>query len=165
MIALNSCGYIPSAKHSRTVVGESISTSVIISSVDPENSVIIKDGIDSAINEIFHTSLVSKKYSNTHLTIRMSNPSYAPIQYDEDGFIVSYRTKVLLRISRNTKGKDTKNYTVSGTFDFSITPNAIISDKQRFDAINFSSSKAIKSFVSQVSAEGARIKKELESKD
>lgn len=158
LLFLNGCGYSPSAKHSRAVVGENISTSVIISLVDPENSVIIKDGVDSAIIEVFHASLTTKAFSTTHLTVKLSNPSYEPIQYDADGFVVSYRTTVNLRITRSTNGEDSKDYNVRGTFDFSITPNAIISDKQRFDAIKFSSTKAIKSFVAQVSAEGARSK-------
>ena len=156
LLFISGCGYIPSAKYSRAVVGENISTSVIISLVDPENSVIIKDGVDSAIIEVFHASLTTKALSTTHLTVKLSNPSYTPIQYDVDGFVVSYRTTVNLRITRSTNGEDSKDYNVRGTFDFSITPNAIISDKQRFDAIKFSSTKAIKSFVAQVSAEGAR---------
>lgn len=158
LLFINGCGYIPSAKHSRAVVGENISTSVIISLVDPENSVIIKDGVDAAIIEVFHASLTTKAFATTHLTVALSNPSYEPIQYDVDGFVVSYRTTVNLRITRSTNGEDSKDYNVRGTFDFSITPNAIISDKQRFDAIKFSSTKAIKSFVAQVSAEGARTK-------
>lgn len=160
MLLVSGCGYIPSAKHSRAVVGQSISTSVIISLVDPENTVIIKDGVDAAIIEVFHASLTTKSQSQTHLTVKLSNPSYSPIQYDADGFVVSYRTTVSLGITRSTKGEDSKNYTARGTYDFSITPNAIISDKQRFDAIKFSSSKAIRSFVAQVSAEGARNKLE-----
>ncbi|MDQ7045488.1 MAG: hypothetical protein Q9M32_06210 [Sulfurimonas sp.] len=159
MLLLTGCGYTPSAKHSRAVVGEKISTSIVISMVDPENTVIIKDGVDAAVIEVFHASLVSKVESTTHLTLTLSNPSYAPIQYDADGFVVSYRTTINLGITRSTQGEDSKNYNARGTYDFSIRANAIISDKQRFDAIKFSASKAIKSFVAQVSAEGARTKR------
>ncbi|PHQ92813.1 MAG: hypothetical protein COB42_00300 [Sulfurimonas sp.] len=165
LVLLNGCGYIPSAKHSRAVVGQSISTSVIISLVDPENTVIIKDGVDAAVIEVFHASLTTRAFSQTHLSIKLSNPSYSPIQYDANGFIVSYRTTVNLKITRSTKGEDSKNYRARGTYDFAITPNAIISDKQRFDAIKFGATKAIKSFVAQVSAEGARAKKSLNSKE
>jgi hypothetical protein len=156
MLLVHGCGYIPSAKYSRAVVGENISTSVVISAIDPENTVIIKDAVDSAIIEVFHASLVSKENSNTHLVLSLGNPSYSAIQYDSDGFIIAYRTRISLSILRNTEGEDTKSYSASGTYDFSVTANAIISDKQRFDAIKFSSVKAIRSFVAQVSSEGAR---------
>lgn len=159
VLLLTSCGYKPSAKFARGVVGEKISTSVHMSLVDPENTVIIKDALDLAIIEVFHASLVSKKESKTHLNIRLSNPSYAPIQYDSDGFIVSYRTTIRLLIKRTT-GNQEKSYAAIGTYDFSVTPNSIISDQQRFDAIKFSAIKAIRSFLSQISAEGARAKKQ-----
>ena len=161
MLMFSACGYSPSAKHSRAVVGESISTSVVISAVDPENTVIIKDSVDAAVIQVFHASLVPKEFSQTHLVLSLSNPSYSPIQYDTNGFVVAYRTTVNLSIARHTNGEDSKTYNARGTFDFSITPNAIISDKQRFDAIRFSSIKAIESFVAQVSSEGARAEKSL----
>ena len=156
MVLFSACGYVPSAKYSRAVVGESISTSVVISAVDPENTVIIKDSVDAAVIQVFHASLVPKEFSQTHLVLNLSNPSYSPIQYDENGFVISYRTTINLSITRHTDGEDSKSYNARGTYDFSITPNAIISDKQRFDAIKFSSVKAIQSFVAQVSSEGAR---------
>lgn len=151
------CGYKPSSKYSREVVGEKISTSIIISAQDPENTVIIKDAVDAAIVEIFHASLTSKDYSDTHLTISISPPRYAPIQYNADGYIIGYRATITLGIVRRT-GTTTKTYKTSGTYDFSIAPNAVVTDQDRFDAIKFSAIKAIASFVAKVSAEGSRKK-------
>jgi len=163
-LLFSACGYTPSAKFSREVVGESISTSVNISAIDPENTVIIKDAVDSAIIEVFHASLTDRETSKTHLELTLGNPSYSPIQYDKDGFVVSYRTSISLSINRITDEKS-KSYSAKGTYDFAITPNAIVSDKQRFDAIKFSSVKAIRSFVAQVSAEGARESRQVNKED
>ena len=69
--AITACGYKPSAKFSRDTMGEKISTSVVISSEDPENTVIIKDAVDRAIIEVFQASLVSKNVSDTHLVLSM----------------------------------------------------------------------------------------------
>lgn len=151
------CGYIPSAKYARAVLGDTISTSVIISKTDPENSVIVKDAVDRAIIEVFHGSLRSKKIANTHLTLQISSPSYSPLQYDVNGYIVSYRATITLSITRESRGI-TKHYSSKGTYDFSVEPNAVLTDKQRFDAIKYSSIKAISAFVAQVSAEGSQQK-------
>ncbi len=151
----SACGYKPSAKYSREVVGERISTSVTISAQDPENTVIIKDAVDSAIIEVFHASLTSRNYSDTHLSLSISPPSYSPIQYNNDGYVIAYRTTITLAIIRETSGVK-KSYSTKGTYDFSIVPNAVITDQERFDAIRFSASKAISAFVAQVSAEGSR---------
>ena len=155
MITLLSCGYKPSAKYAREVVGEKISTSVIISAQDPENTVVIKDAVDSAIIQIFHASLSERKDADTHLSISISEPSYTPIQYNSDGYVISYRATIVLGIISETKSK-VKKYSTSGTYDFSVVPNAVLTDKERFDAIKFSSLKAISSFIAKVSSQGAK---------
>lgn len=154
VLGLNSCGYKPSSKFSRSVTGEKISTSVEISMVDPENTVVIKDAVDAAVVSVFHASLVERKYADSHLTIRMSAPTYTPIQYNSDGYVIAYRAKVKLFITRETQN-ETKKYTSYGTYDFSVEPNAIITDQERFNAIKLSASKAITGFIAKVSAEGS----------
>jgi hypothetical protein len=156
-VQFSGCGYKPSSKYSRKVVGEKISTSVIISAQDPENTVIIKDAVDSAVVEIFHASLTSKENSDTHLSLNISVPRYTPIQYDSDGFVIAYRATIVLGILRESKNI-IKRYSAKGTYDFSVDPNAVITDQERFDAIKYSSIKAISSFIAQISAEGSRTK-------
>ena len=155
LVALSGCGYRPSALYARSVVGEKISTIVHISATDPENSVIVKDAVDAAVIEVFHASLVAKRDADTNLAISISAPSYTPLQYNSNGFIISYRATITLKISRESKDLK-KSYSSKGTYDFAVLPNAVLSDQQRFEAIKFSSIKAIASFVSQVSAEGAK---------
>lgn len=156
---ISSCGYKPSAKYVRDVVGNSVSTEITISAQDPENTVIIKDAVDSAIIEVFHASLRPKKVSQTHLKIALSNPSYTPLQYDDNGYVVSYRANIVLKITRYNN-REKKQYVTRGNYDFSIDANSVITDQQRFDAVRFSAAKAIRSFVAQVSAEGAKANKE-----
>ncbi len=153
-----SCGYKPSSKFAREVLGERVSTSIVISMQDPENTVIIKDAVDEAIIEVFHASLTDKQHSDSHLILSISNPIYTPVVYDSDGFVIGYRMSLVLNIVRYKNG-ESKRYVTHGTYDFEIAPNAVVTDQERFDAIRFSATKAIKSFVSQLSAEGARDEK------
>jgi len=157
VLTISGCGYKPSAKFARSVVGEKISTSVIISSEDPQNTVSMKDTIDRAVLEVFQASLVDKSISDTHLVIKIASLSYSPIVYDENGYVTAYRMSVALNIVRNTRNLS-KTYMTRGFHDFSVVPNAIVTDKDRFEAIDFAAQRAIKSFVAQVSAEGARVK-------
>jgi len=154
-ILFSACGYKPSSKFSRDVVGEKISTSVVVSVQDPENTVIIKDAVDRAIIEVFRASLTSRENSQTHLNLSIGNPSYTPVQYDSDGFVIAYRMSIVLNIAKYHNGL-TKNYSTSGTYDFAVVANAVVTDQERFDAIKQSAAKAIRSFIAQVSAEGAR---------
>jgi hypothetical protein len=154
-VGLISCGYTPSSKFARESLGEKISTSVVISAYDPENTVIMKDAVDAAIIKEFHVSLVNKSKSETHLILNMSQPSYSAIVYDQNGFVTTYRMVIVLNIEKTYAGIS-KTYTKKGTYDFDIVPNSIISDSQRYDAIGFSVTKAIRAFIAQISAEGAR---------
>ncbi len=152
-----SCGYKPSSKFSRDIVGEKVSTSVVISAQNPENTVIIKDAVDGAIVEVFQASLTDKVHSDTHLILSISTPRYSPVHYNIDGYVVGYRMSITLNITRYHNGIS-KKYVAKGSYDFSVQPNAVVTDQERFEAINQSASKAINSFVAQVSAEGARAK-------
>ena len=157
MLLFAACGYKPSAKYAREVLGERISTNVVISAEDPENTVLVKDAVDSAIIDVFHASLTSRAKSDTHLEISISNPSYTPIQYDQNGFVIAYRMTITLNIWRFKNGKS-KKYRSKGYYDFAVEPNALVTDQQRFDAIRNAAQKAITSFASQISAEGGRRK-------
>lgn len=158
MVFFGGCGYTPSAKFSRDVTGEKVSTSVVISAEDPQNTVVIKDAVDRAIIEVFGASLTDRAHSDSHLVLKMGNPSYSPIVYDENGYITGYRMSVSINIAKHTGGS-VNNYSTKGFHDFSVAPNAIVTDKERFDSIGYAAQRAIKSFIAQVSAEGARAKK------
>ncbi|MBT5934173.1 LPS assembly lipoprotein LptE [Sulfurimonas sp.] len=157
LLQLNSCGYKPSAKFARDIIGEKISTTVVISSEDPENTVLLKDAVDKAIITVFHASLTDKEHADTNLVLSIGTPAYSPIEYNNNGFIVSYRATIVLSIIRETKDVK-KKYTTHGTYDFSVVPNAVLTDQERFDAIKFSSLKAITSFIAVVSTEGVHRK-------
>jgi len=158
LVLFSACGYKPSSKFARESLGEKVSTSIDISLIDPQNSVIIKDALDNAIVSIFHASLVERSLSDTHLVVSLNKPKYTPIEYDSNGFVVGYRMSLTLKIKKYNNGVS-KTYSSLGTHDFSITANAILTDQERFDAIKFSAQKAINSFIAQVSVEGARLSK------
>ena len=154
-IALGGCGYKPSAKYARAVLGNKISTSVVISAQDPENTVLIKDAVDLAIVEVFHASLTPRKFAQTHLNLILFEPKYTPLQYNTNGYIISYRATIRLKIIRESKSIK-KEYITFGTYDFAVEPNAVLTDQERFNAIKYSAVKAITSFVAKVSAEGSK---------
>lgn len=158
VVILAGCGYTPSSKFARAVFGDKVSTQVVISAIDPQNTVLIKDAVDSAIIKSFQTSLTDRAHATTHLVITLENVGYTPIQYDTNGYVIGYRTVVNMNISSEHDGL-VKNYHLVGNYDFSIEPNAIISDQTRFEAIKNGAAKAISSFVAKVAAHGARTQK------
>lgn len=154
VLLLSGCGYMPSSHLAKEVVGEKVYTKVNISLSDPQNTVIIKDAVDIAVITRFRTSLVDdESLADTKLVFNINSIGYTPLRYDNNGYVITYRTTVNLGVHRDSKGVN-KNYTAYGYYDFDIAPNAIISDQQRFDAIKNGAAKALDSFIAQVASEG-----------
>ena len=151
------CGYQPASHYAKSIVGESVSTEVVISMEDPQNTVIIKDAVDMAVITRFRTSLASKNISQTHLKIAIGSVSFTPLRYDTNGYVITYRTTVVMSIER-IRGDKRELYFAHGIYDFAIEPNAIITDQARFEAIRQGSQKGIDSFIAQVAAQGANSK-------
>ncbi len=158
-LVLGGCGYAPASHYARNVVGDSVSTEVVVSMEDPSNTVIIKDAVDTAVITKFRTSLRPKSSAKTHLTIAIGGVNFAPLQYDTNGYVITYRTMVIMSIGRMTD-KETASYTTIGYYDFAIEPNAIITDQARFEAISQGAQKAIDAFIAQLASEGAGAPKE-----
>ena len=159
VMIFSGCGYVSTAHYAQSVVGSSVSTEVLISMEDPQNTVIIKDAVDTAVITKFRTSLTSKNASQTHLKIKIASVTFSPLRYDTNGYVTTYRTTVSMHIERMTQEQG-HNYNTSGMYDFDIEPNAIISDQARFNAISVSAQKAIDAFIAQIAAEGSNLPKE-----
>ncbi|MDD2829177.1 MAG: LPS assembly lipoprotein LptE [Sulfuricurvum sp.] len=154
-LMISGCGYAPASHYAKNVVGESVSTEVVISMEDPQNTVIIKDAVDIAVITKFRTALVGKESSKTHLKFSITSVGFSPLRYDTNGYVITYRTTVSMGVGRTSLNTN-ENYHVSGMYDFDIKPNAIISDQARFEAIRQASQKGIDNFIAQVAAQGSR---------
>jgi len=155
VLMMAGCGYSPASHYAQKVVGESVSTEVVISMEDPQNTVIIKDAVDTAVITKFRTSLVSRELSKTHLKFAITSVGMTPLRYDINGYVITYRTTVAMGIERISI-EDRARYNVSGVYDFDIEPNAIVSDQARFEAIRQGAQKGIDIFVAQVAAQGVK---------
>lgn len=157
---LSGCGYKSAAHYARSVVGERISTEVVTSMEDPQNTVLIKDAVDMAVITKFRSSLVPKSESQTHLKIAIASVTFTPLRYDTNGYVIAYRTTVSLHIDRFSKEGKNFGYDTRGLYDFVIEANAIITDQARFEAIRQGAAKGIDAFIARVAAEGANMQRE-----
>ncbi len=148
------CGYKPTAHYAKGVLGSKVSVTVDAYSQDPENTVIIKDAILQALMTRFRVVTSDRKYSMTHLDVKLQKIDESSIEYDADGYVIAKRISTTLNITRNTKGVK-NSYNVTGQFDFGIEPNATVSDSDRFKAIKAASLKAIDALIVKLAVEGS----------
>lgn len=154
-ILLLGCSYKPTLTYTKRSLGESIYAQVKINIEDPENSVLIKDAVNEAIIEKFGARLVSKKIdSKSQIYADLTSVSLSPIQYDNKGYAVAYKARANIRFRYFSQNGQEGKISTSGSYDFPIEANSIISDTKRFEAIKFASYRAISEFVSEVTVKG-----------
>ena len=154
LFIITGCGYRPTSHVVKPVLRERVSTQIVISMKDPENTVYLKDALDKAVVNRFRTRLTDEAHAQTHLTIALRDVVFTPVRYDANGYITAYRAIVTLEVDRQREGT-THRYHANGSYLFTIEPNAIISDLVRYEAIQYGSEKALDSFVAQIANEGA----------
>lgn len=149
------CGYKPLAHAAKQKFGKNVSSEIVISMQDPENSVDIKDALDEAVLKVFHLNLVEESKAKTHLKIDLKSIYITPITYDINGFISRYQIKVTLMVELNKIGEDGERRSkIFHTTGYHILKSEIISDVERYNAINKASEKALDSFVHSALIEG-----------
>lgn len=156
LLLLTGCGYRPSSHYAKNVLGERVYVEVIVSPSDPENAVIVKDALLQALISRFRVKLRRQSKSDTYMRVQMGALGFTPIEYDENGYVVAQRCIASLSVKRTYKNVS-KNYSLSGSYDFAIEPNGVVSETQRFNAIRFASLKAIDALVTQLAVEGSLV--------
>lgn len=154
VLVFTACGYKPTAHFAKGVLGSKVSVSVDMYSEDPENTVIIKDAILQALMTRFRVVSSERKFSITHLDVKLNSIGESSVEFDANGYVVAKRISTSLAVTRYTKGVQ-KSYTVSGQLDFDIEPNSTVSDTDRFKAIKAASLKAIDALIVQLAVEGS----------
>ncbi|AHJ13509.1 LPS assembly lipoprotein LptE [Sulfurospirillum multivorans] len=153
---ISGCGYKPSSYYAKSALGDKIYAEVTISRQDPRNSVLIKDAVNEAIVSRFSGKLVSKEQADSVLHVRIQSISFSPTVYDTYGYVIAYKTTVVLAMNYENAAKKVEKLTATGEYDFSIEANSVISDTNRFEAIRYAASDALDEFVSKIAIKGLR---------
>ncbi len=156
VLLLSACGYKPTSVYTKKVLGNAIYVKVETSLEDPENSVLIRDALNEAVIYKFHAKIADKNDASSKLFVTLEHVNFQPIEYDNNGYVIAYKTNVTLLTSYHDKKNKSKSVKTYGDFDFNIASNSVISDTKRFNAIKEASQKAIDAFISRIAVEGIK---------
>jgi len=153
LFGLSACGYKPSTHYAKKIISEKVYTQVEVSLSDPENSVLIKDALNRALQTRLKRVVTRKKDAKSKIALSYRNIHFIPLQYDKNGYIVYYQAVISLSFTfENSNLKKERN--IIGRFEFPIRPSAIISNDLRLKAIEKGSLKALDEFISYLSVQG-----------
>ncbi len=155
-VVISGCGYKPSSYYAKQALGDRLYAEVTISRQDPRNSVLIKDAVNEAIVSRFGGKLVTKEQADSVLRVNIQSISFSPTVYDTYGYVIAYKTTVVLAMQYENANKKIEYLTATGEYDFSIEANSVISDTNRFEAIRYAANDALDEFVSKLAIKGLR---------
>ncbi len=138
----------------RSILGERVYVQTTLFLRDPENGVLIKDAINKAMQERFGRSLTSYKDADMKIFAKVKRLSFTPLEYDRYGYVIYYRTKIVMEFELE-RGGTKRHITTQGLYDFPIEPNSVITDTLRFLAIKEAADKAIDAFIARLTFMGA----------
>lgn len=169
VIFLCGCGYKPSAVIANNILDDRVFVDVIMSSSDPQNTVAIKDALKSGIVERLGKELSDKKSANTHIIAKINHLRFQELTYDRLGYITSFRANLSVNYTTKLKNGEIFSVNTIGDHDFRVSKlvknvrdtNSVISDKDRFNAIENASKQAFDEFISAVAIKGLRVDREL----
>jgi hypothetical protein len=154
-ILLIGCGYKPSSYYQNKIIGKNIEAIVDISAKNPRESTFLKDALNDAIYSVFGADIANKN-ANTKIILSISSSSLEALDYDENGFPILYRSAVTLIAKVIDKYGKRHKYTVSGNYDFAISPNSVINDQLKLDSFKQASINALNILLAEITKDGAK---------
>lgn len=149
-LCLTACGYYPISYYSKQSIGENVYVESVVSLSDPENSVIAKDALHRAIATRFHANIASKDEADTRIRVVMSDMSMYSIADSASGFPDFYRMQVNMQFHYTDLKGNTRSFSNTGIYDFSVESLSTVTDEKRFNAILQAALQSIDKFIAQV---------------
>jgi hypothetical protein len=149
------CGYKPSSVYLNKIIGKDIQAIVEISPQKPKESAFLKDALNDAVYSVFNANLVNNN-ADTKIILSIYSSSLTPLDYDENGFPILYRSAVTLKAKVIDKHSKTHIYTVNGNYDFAVSANSIINDQIKFDSFKQASINALNKLLAEITKDGVK---------
>ena len=155
------CGYRPVSKITFDILGDSIFVDAIMSKTDPQNTVAIKDAVREGVVYRLHKKLASRNVAQSYIEVSISSLNFSALSY-----VTSYRANLSLNFKTKLKDGRVVNLKGTGDHDFRVTKllksvrdtSSVISDQERYSAIQNASLQAFDEFIAALSIEGLKNK-------
>ena len=150
------CGYVPTSKLADNILDEKVYVNVELSPQDPKNSIFVADTLKEMVISKLGRKLALKHEADDIINVGMNNLEFIPLIYDKNGYVIKYKAKLNLNFHVVFKDGSEENFSTSGSYNFDISPNSIISDSARQMAIREASKEAFDEFISVIAIRGSK---------
>ncbi|WP_457561228.1 LPS assembly lipoprotein LptE [Caminibacter sp.] len=147
------CGYKPSSVYQSNILGKNIKPEVMIDPANPRETIFLKDAVNDAVYTLLGDNVCTKNCDSV-MTVNANSSSVTPIDYDQNGIPVLYRSTVVLNVTIKDKNGKKRNYTVSGIYDFKVSADSILTDQAKLDAYKNASINALNKLFAEIAKDG-----------
>ena len=148
-----SCGYKPSITYQEKVLGNNIKPVVSLDIKNPRETIFLRDAVNDAVYTLLGKNVCYEK-CDSEMIINPSSSTLSVLDYDENGYPVLYRSKVVLNVDIVKNSKHRK-YTVSGTYDFRVESQSVLNDEAKLNAYKNASINALNKLFAMIAKDGA----------
>jgi len=152
LLALIGCGYKPSTTYTTPILGKTISTEVEIDIKNPVDAIYLKDALNEAVLSVFNAKL--KKNGDSKIKLSILSSSLSTLDYDKNGYPILYRASVSIKAYVEDINNSVHSYTGSGSYDFSVSSDSILSDNLKHNAIKEAFLKALQVIEFKIAQRG-----------
>jgi hypothetical protein len=132
-------------------MGEKIYVDVKIDILNLSNSILIKDALIDMLSSKLDAEIVHEKsLANATIYGELKNVSETALESDNDGYAKIYRETVTVFISYVGSDGKGRNFTVSNYYDFVVSPDSVVTQTSKEQAIKFAINKALSDVFSKI---------------
>jgi hypothetical protein len=162
------CGYKPTSHYAKHEIKGNVFVRLKVDINNATNSVIVKDAVNEMVVNQFGAILTNNKnIANTIIDVTLDSVSFKTLQDDNQGYAKLYRTTVGITLKYLYKGKSeniSKSINVSGSYDYSVDPNSLITDSKKQEAVKIAAQKALSEIFSKIAVQSFKNKKSVKQK-
>jgi len=145
------CGYKPSSYYARDAISGNVYVELDVDIANAQNSVYVKDAMNEMVLNQFKANLTDdKQKADTVVIVSLSNVSHLAMSIDDNGYVESYRTTVIIDVTYQKKKEDKKTISVSNYYDYTVDSTSIITDQKKNIAVKIASTKALADVFSKI---------------
>ncbi|STO96817.1 lipoprotein [Helicobacter canis] len=157
MLALTSCGYVPSATYAQKALGERVYVELKVNLPNPENSVELKDLMNKIIISRFQIRVSSKEDADSIITVAINKIVDTTFALSSSAFTTYYRVNAYVTYTYDNKKGTKRTFEGSGYYDYNVSlDNPLTTYNNRYYAINQAFTQTVDQFVAQISFDGQK---------
>ena len=161
---LTGCGYKPTSHYAKNEISGKVFVKLNVNIDNATNSVLVKDAVNEMVVNQFGASLTNNESkANTIMDVSLSSVGFTTLQSDSQGYAQLYRTNVEISLSYlNVDLNESKSLSVSGSYDYSVDADSVITDAKKQESVKVAAQKALTEIFSKIAVQS--FKKDEEDK-